>query len=128
MAPEQLQGHPCKASDQYALGVIIYEWLTGNRPFSGSFPEIAAQHCLAEPPPLRGAHPDIPQVVEAVILRALAKRPEQRFASVQAFARAFEQAAATTRSQPAQLALADVRSASGRQWRLEDDLEGRSTW
>ncbi len=128
MAPEQLRGHPCKASDQYALGVIVYEWLAGKRPFSGSFPEIAAQHCLANPPPLRAAHPGIPQAVEAVILHPLAKRPEQRFASVQAFARALEQAAATTGSQPALLAMAEARPASGRQWRLEDDLEGRSTW
>src|SRR5437879_2389384 len=42
MAPEQIQGKPCRASDQYALGVIAYEWLSGARPFSGSFAEIAA--------------------------------------------------------------------------------------
>ncbi len=128
MAPEQIQGKPCQASDQYALGVIVYEWLTGNRPFSGSYPEIAAQHCLAAPPPLRGANPGIPQAVAAVVLRALAKRPQQRFASVQAFARALEQAAATTRSQPALLTMAEARPESRSRWRLEDDLEGVSTW
>src|SRR6266480_6247224 len=44
MAPEQIQGKPRLASDQYALGVVIYQWLSGDRPFHGSFPEIAAQH------------------------------------------------------------------------------------
>ncbi len=52
MAPEQIQGKPRPASDQYALGVVVYEWLSGNRPFQGSFTEIATQHVLAPPPPL----------------------------------------------------------------------------
>jgi serine/threonine protein kinase len=127
MAPEQIQGHPCKASDQYALGVIVYEWLAGKRPFSGSFAEIAAQHWLAKPPPLRAAHPGLPQPVEAVVLHALAKRPEQRFANVQAFAETLERAVAMTTRRPAQLAPSRTRSVSGRQWCLEDDFEGRST-
>ncbi|MBF6596537.1 MAG: serine/threonine protein kinase, partial [Thermaceae bacterium] len=127
MAPEQLQGHPCQASDQYALGVIAYEWLAGKRPFSGSFEEIAAQHCLAKPPSLGVAHPGLPQPIEAVILHALAKRPEQRFANVQAFAEMLERAVATTGDRPAQRVLASTRPASGRQWCLEDDFEGRST-
>src|SRR2546423_329442 len=46
MAPEQIQGHPCQASDQYALGVIAYEWLSGIRPFCGSVVEVPAQDCL----------------------------------------------------------------------------------
>jgi len=126
MAPEQLQGKPCKASDQYALGVIAYEWLTGNRPFSGSFAEIAAKHCLTEPPSLKAARSGIPDAVEAVVLRALAKRPEQRFARMQAFAAAFERAATLTKT--ASLALSGHRPAAGGQWRLEDDFEGLSTW
>ena len=126
MAPEQLQGKPCKASDQYALGVIAYEWLTGNRPFSGSFAEIAAKHCLTEPPSLKAARSGIPDAVEAVVLRALAKRPEQRFARMQAFAAAFERAATLTKTAP--LALSAHGPATGRQWRLEDDFEGLSTW
>ncbi|HLJ34970.1 MAG TPA: serine/threonine-protein kinase, partial [Ktedonobacteraceae bacterium] len=44
MAPEQIRGNPCPASDQYALGIIVYEWLCGDRPFHGSFIEITAQH------------------------------------------------------------------------------------
>jgi serine/threonine protein kinase len=51
MAPEQIQGKPRLASDQYALGVVVYEWLCGNPPFRGSFTEVAVQHALTPPPP-----------------------------------------------------------------------------
>jgi len=47
MAPEQLQGKPRPASDQYALGVVVYEWICGERPFQGSFVEIHGQHLSA---------------------------------------------------------------------------------
>ncbi len=92
MAPEQLQGKPRPASDQYSLGIVVYEWLTGSRPFQGSFSEIASQHVLTPPPPLRDKVPTISPAVEQVVLTALAKDPKERFASVQAFATAFEQA------------------------------------
>jgi eukaryotic-like serine/threonine-protein kinase len=52
MAPEQIEGHPRPASDQYALGVVVYEWLCGDRPFHGSFTEIAIQHTITPPPSL----------------------------------------------------------------------------
>lgn len=127
MAPEQIQGHPCQASDQYALGVIAYEWLSGNRPFSGSFVEIAAGHCLAEPPPLEAARLGIPHLVAEVVSRALAKRPKQRFPNVQAFAATFERAASLTRKKSTTPVLARTPSGPGRRWRLEDDFEGLST-
>ncbi len=127
MAPEQIQGHPCQASDQYALGVIAYEWLSGTRPFSGSFVEIAAGHCLAKPPPLEAARLGIPKAVALIVSRALAKRPEQRFASVLEFAGALERAARPTRAKSAVPVLAGGAPASGRQWTLEDDFEGIST-
>ncbi len=127
MAPEQIQGHPCQASDQYALGVIAYEWLSGTRPFSGSFVEIAAGHCLAQSPPLEAACLGIPKAVALIVSRALAKRPEQRFASVLDFARAFEQAARMTTMKRMAPVLASVPPSSRRQWTLEDDFEGRST-
>ena len=92
MAPEQIQGKPRPASDRYALGVLIYEWLCGSLPFQGTTAEIAAQHLHAEPPSLCTRVPDLPPAVEAVIQKALAKDPHQRFASVQEFALAFEQA------------------------------------
>jgi len=92
MAPEQLQGKPRPASDQYALGIVIYEWLSGDRPFQGSVLEIATQHMLKPPPPLHIKNPAIPSEVEEVVFTALAKDPQQRFATVQAFANALEQA------------------------------------
>jgi len=92
MAPEHIQGHPCPASDQYALGVVVYEWLCGDRPFHGSTLEIATQHMLAPAPPLQEKVPTIPSAVERVVLRALAKDPKLRFAQVQSFALALEEA------------------------------------
>ncbi len=92
MAPEQIQAHPRPASDQYALGIVVYEWLCGARPFTGSFTEIAVKHAMTPPPSLRQRLPTIPTEVEQVVLTALAKDPGQRFASVQAFATALEQA------------------------------------
>lgn len=92
MAPEQIQGKPRPASDQYALAVTIYEWLCGCTPFQGTTAEISVQHLHADPPPLREQVPGIPPAVEAVILKALEKDPHRRFSSVQEFATAFEQA------------------------------------
>lgn len=92
MAPEQLQGKPQPASDQYSLGIVVYEWLTGERPFRGTFTEIAIQHVMAPPRPLREKIPDIPLPLEEVIMIALAKEPQRRFGSMQSFANAFEQA------------------------------------
>ncbi len=92
MAPEQIQRYPIPASDQYALGVVVYEWLTGARPFEGSVAELASKHLMIPPPPLRERVPTISPAVEAVALRALAKDPQERFPSVLAFARALEEA------------------------------------
>lgn len=92
MAPEQIRGRPRPASDQYALAVVVYEWLTGDRPFHGSFTEVAVQHAVAPPPLLREKLPTISPQVEQVVLTALSKDPDQRFATIQAFANALEQA------------------------------------
>lgn len=92
MAPEQIQSKPCQASDQYALGVVVYEWLTGERPFDGSFTEIATKHILTMPQRLRSLVPALSPAVEDVVLRALAKDPQERFPGVQAFAQALEEA------------------------------------
>jgi class 3 adenylate cyclase/predicted Ser/Thr protein kinase len=92
MAPEQLQGHPTAASDQYALGVLVYEWLAGERPFSGPLPELAVKQALTPPLALSERVPTLPAVVDQVVLQALAKDPQLRFASVQAFALALEEA------------------------------------
>jgi eukaryotic-like serine/threonine-protein kinase len=92
MAPEQIQGKPSPASDQYSLGIVVYEWLCGERPFQGSFTEIYSQQLFVLPPSLQAKVPEIPSAIEDVVFRALAKDPQQRFASVQGFAIALEQA------------------------------------
>ena len=92
MAPEQFQGQARPASDQYALAVVVYEWLGGDVPFHGSGTEIAIQHTMTPPPSLREKVPGISPPVEQVIMRALAKDYHQRFPGVQDFANALEQA------------------------------------
>jgi eukaryotic-like serine/threonine-protein kinase len=71
MAPEQLQGRPRIASDQYALGVVIYEWLCGERPFEGSIFEVMSQQMLVPPPSLRQKVPELSPDLEQVVLKAL---------------------------------------------------------
>jgi serine/threonine protein kinase len=92
MAPEQIQGKPCLASAQYALGIVIYEWLTRTRPFTGTSWEILSQHLAAAPPPLHERIPTISPAIERVVERALAKDPHQRFERMEAFAQAFADA------------------------------------
>ena len=92
MSPEQIQGKPRPASDQYSLGIVVYEWLCRDRPFHGSFTELCTQHMFASPPPLREKIPTISPAVEQVVLTALEKDPHRRFASMQAFAAALEEA------------------------------------
>ncbi len=104
MAPEQLQGKPRQASDQYALGIVVYEWLSGERPFHGSFTEIYSQHMFVPPPPLRVKIPDLPPTVEEVVFTALTKDPKERFTTIQAFATALEQACQVASSPPTTLA------------------------
>ncbi|MHB8595801.1 MAG: serine/threonine-protein kinase [Ktedonobacteraceae bacterium] len=112
MAPEQLQGHPCPASDQYALGILAYEWLCGFPPFSGSFAEVAAQHCLTPPPPLTTRVPSLSPQVERIIFQALAKDPASRFPDVVAFAEALSAAVAASVPPGAK----EMPSASGRRF------------
>lgn len=92
MAPEQINGKPVRASDQYALASIVYEWLTGKPPFQGTMTELVIQHIAVPPPSMREQVPSIPKSVEMVVLKGLAKDPKDRFASVIEFADALEQA------------------------------------
>lgn len=95
-APEQLLGKPTRASDQYALGVVMYEWLSGQLPFqAATSAEMALNHLQKQPRPLSelvSIHP----AVELVVMRALAKDPRDRFATVQTFADVLERAYASS--------------------------------
>ena len=92
MAPELIRGQPVPASDQYALAVMVYEWLCGHLPFEGSSAHISNHHLYTDPPSLCEEHPDIPRAVEQVVLKGLSKEPLQRFVDVLSFARALEEA------------------------------------
>ncbi len=92
IAPEQIQGKPRPASDQYSLGIVVYEWLSGERPFRGTLNEIISQQLGSAPLPLREKIPTISPEVEQVVMTALEKEPRKRFGSVREFALALEQA------------------------------------
>jgi serine/threonine-protein kinase len=88
MAPEQCLGQPVDArTDQYALAVVAFELLTGQRPFgASSVDELLEQHVAAPPPRPSALDPRLPADVDAVLLRALAKAPQGRFPTVREFA------------------------------------------
>jgi serine/threonine protein kinase len=93
MAPELIDSPSSKASDLYALGVVLYQMLTGDVPFSSTTPMGIYWKHLQERPPLPSTiNPVITPQVEEVILRALAKNPRHRFQSVQALAQAYRDA------------------------------------
>ena len=92
MAPEQIRGRLSAASDQYALAVLIHEWLCGQRPFSGSVAELTDQHLYTAPAAMREHSPELPPAVDQVVLQALSKDPARRFVDVLSFASALEEA------------------------------------
>ena len=91
MAPEQIWGKPCAASDQYALGILVYEWLCGEPPFRGSLLEVFSQHLHTAPPSLCGRIPCCHPLSKMLFSVRWLKMPQARFASVQDFAVVLEE-------------------------------------
>ncbi len=90
MAPEQLQGLPVAASDQYALAVMIYEWLCGHRPYEASERELLLeQQTKTTFPKPSSINSNISPIVEIVLMQALAHKPEERFATIHDFGDAY---------------------------------------
>lgn len=94
MSPEQVVGNKVDGrSDLYSLGVILYQILTGATPFQGETPmQIAAQQLQSPPPAPRLLRPDLSDELEQVLLHAMAKRPDDRYATGHDFTEAFRQA------------------------------------
>ena len=100
MAPEQLQGRPSPASDQYSLATVVYEWLCGYCPFQGSPAQLHHFQLYATPPSLCTKLPTLPLATEQVIMKALSKQPQQRFATIEAFSEALEESSKHVTPQP----------------------------
>jgi serine/threonine-protein kinase len=88
ISPEQARGGPVDASsDIYALGAVLYELLTGDVPFPGdSFVAVALRHINEPPPSVRERRPEVSPRLDAAIRKAMAKDPDDRFPSMEAFA------------------------------------------
>jgi type VI secretion system protein ImpC len=89
MAPEQASGESERvgpASDLYSLGVVLYQMLTGRLPFDGPVLAVLSRIQTEAPPPPSQLRPDLDLALEAMVLRAMARRPEDRYPDARAFA------------------------------------------
>lgn len=93
MAPELFENQASQSSDLYALGIVLYEMLTGRPPFTGPHPwAIVQQQHTASPTPPSRLNPAVSPEVEQVVLRALEKEPHRRFQSARTYADAYRHA------------------------------------
>jgi serine/threonine protein kinase len=84
MAPEQILGTEISgAADQYALGIVAYQLLTGEPPFGGTMYAVMHAHMEEPPRAIRAARPECPPDLEAAVLRMLAKKPDDRWPTIQ---------------------------------------------
>ena len=92
LSPEQARGAPVdESSDLYSTGIVLYELLTGDLPFTGETPvEIAMKHLSQVPPSPSSIRPEIPRDLDLVVLRALAKEPADRYRSAKEMDRDLE--------------------------------------
>ncbi len=106
MSPELWRGeHANQLTDQYALGIVIYTLVTGQRPFEGPTPlALMTRHINDQPTPSHTIRVGVPEAVTDVLNQAMAKDPQDRFETIQAFATAFERAIAGQRGEPTNFA------------------------
>lgn len=122
MAPERLSGSQAsKAVDIYSLACVLYETLTGARPFAiNSMQQVINAHLYTPPPHASTANPRLPNALDAVIERGMAKEPDDRYGSAGALARAAQRALSAPTTDPnATLAAAHVNSPTAQQPRSE---------
>src|ERR687892_807369 len=142
LSPEQAKGAPVdQTSDLYSVGIVLYELLTGKVPFSGDSPvEIAMKHISAAPEPPSTLRADIPPDLDKIVLRALAKTPEQRYRNAEemdrdllrvaqgvAVSRETEEAATMVMRAPPTL-VAPPRAPAEVLYEYEEPRRGRPVW
>src|SRR5437762_946059 len=133
-APEQAQGEIVNpAADVYALGIVMYEMLTGRTPFDGDTPvAVAMQHIQDIPVPPSQHNPNIPPALERIIMRCLEKIPEMRYRDGNSLARAIESLGEDGGSEGATLAsngpsVSDANAAANRRDGVADNRAGNPT-